>query len=454
MPTIPKAERKVERTALRGVQQQGASREAFGGGIGKSITQAGDVIGKIQLDALAEQNEARAKELDVEFSQSLRAMQFDPQQGYYNKRGKDAFDYQPLFTQATQELTTQFLEKADNDSQRMMLSKVMQQRVTRAQDGVARHAFKEYNAWIDGASVARADDAMQEAIVNYSNPKYVKQLRQSGRSEIINVGQRQGKDQEAINNDLKEYDSNIHLGTIDTLIQQDIKAARAYFDENKDEIDGRKLAGVMRKLKVAEKGDLATSREDYSTLTKMSMLNQNEFINVDLAEYELSDADFKKFENQQVSLYRNRAKSDEKNSDLRRAMTLSRNSLKNAGINVTPKAGTKQAKKLSQYEGQLFIDINKFVATNKRAPNKVEMYEIIDNLLTTTDIPGAGKFGFFSKESFKFENEIVDFDEIPEEMVDRIRSDYAKDYKKYVPTESEIRQSYTNKLFKNAKGSK
>lgn len=449
MPTVPKAERQVQRAPLRGVQQSGADRSAFGSGIAKGLNAVNSVV----LDQLAVQNETKAKELDVEFSKSLRAMQFDPKSGYYAKRGEDAYKYQPLFEQATEELRKTFLEQAENVSQASMLDKVMQARITRARDGVSRHAMKEYQSWVDNASNARAEDSLQEAIVNYNDTKFVNQLRTSGRNEIITVGQRNGKDQEVINAELKDYDSKLHAGTVQHLIQLDTKEARAYFDEHKDDIDGRVQYKLLRSLKIAEKGDLATSREDYAVLSKMAAFEVDKFIHEDLAKYELSDADFKKFENSQVSAQRSKSKHDEKYSGIKRAMGLASNTLKAAGIKTTGKLSKKKARQLDQFQGELLLDIKQWESENKRAPNDQETLGIIDSLLIKGRVPGTGIAGFFQDEPFLFEDEsaIVNIDEVPNDMKIKIISRFNALHKRQ-PTEKEIETSYTNYILKRKVG--
>jgi hypothetical protein len=445
MPTIPKSDDPVQLQPLRGARQSLAGGPgAFGDSVGRGISQMSESVDKIAFEELARQNEAKTKELDVEFSKSLRAMQYDPQQGYYAKRGKDAYDYQPLFEKATEKLRDDFIARAENESQRDMLSKVLSQRVQRAQDGVSRHALKEYNAWIDGTALSRAEDAMQEAIVSYNDPKYVNQLKVSGRNEIINVGQRAGKDQEAINNDLKEYDSKIHVGTVEHIMQLDVGEAREYFEANKDEIDGREQSKLLRKLKVAEKGDLATSRADYAALSHMAAFEPEKFINEELSKYELSDTDFKRFENAQVTAKRSKTKHDDKMSGIKRAMSLSDNALRAAG--VIPKKRTKKSdERINQFQGQLLLDIEEFRRENGRGPNDDEILKMTDSLLIRGKVPGTGIAGFFQDEAYMFENEeaVVDIDEVPEDMQVKIRDSFKRKYGR-APTEKEIEYSYTN----------
>lgn len=450
MPKVPQAERTVRTVEGPDVYQRStASPQSMGVGVGQSLQGVGDMTSRLALDELALQNETRTKELDVEFNGSLRALQFAPQSGYYNRKGQDAFESAPVFEQATEELRLQFLEKADNPSQARMLDQVMQQRISRAKDGVSRHAQKEYQSWINGAAQARINDSIQDSIVNYNNPEFLQTLRASGRNEILTRAERTGQDPAVTQEELRLYDSDIHAGTVTHLIQIDPREAEAYFEEHKDAIDGTKHATLRRALRVAKHGDLATDWAHYSELATMSVENQTDFITLNLDEYDLSNSHRAYFMNLQRTVLNNRAKGNEQVRSMTQIRTLAKSSLEAAGINTTPK-GEKRKKRLDSFYGAALEELEYYRSTHDgRDPTEIEMQEIIDRLLIKGSIPGSGLnvlgTTWFEDEAFMFESEeqvLIPLDEVPDADREAIRAAYRAEAKRD-PTDEEIRQTYT-----------
>jgi len=455
MPKVPLiTTQQVKQEALPNVRlNTRASPDAFGANIAAAIEGVGNVAGQIALNEFNEQNKAKAKELEVNFSKSARALLFDPENGYFNKKGEYAFQYQPVAEKAVDELIKQTIDNAETPQQKSMLMQSLSVRAEKMKLDIQRHAAKEYEAWKDAASKARIDDSIEEAAASYENPEYVNLLIETGRNEIYEMAQRGGQDAEQTNAQLKEYQSKLRTAIIDRMMLDDPKRAEAYFKEYKDEIGGRDQTAILRKLKIAKYGDLATDWGDYAELMDMSINDRSKFLTVDLNKYQLSAKHMSQMINLQRTVAGNQAKADEQVRGIGEAMSLAKASLAAAGIKMDAKAPKAHRELVQQFQGALLREIDAYRNANDgRFPSEPDVKGMIDSLLIKGTYPDDRTLGFIlpDKEGYVFQGPdddgkvvLVPYDEIPEDHRSAIKK--ALDAAGKSSDELSVRKIYTQK---------
>lgn len=458
MPTIPKAERSVRVGAVGVPQQKFAPSSVFKTGDPELIKNVSDTVFTAQLKELTAQNETKARELDNEFRNTISNSLYSQENGYYNKRGQDAFVAKPVLEQTHQELYKQFVERAENPEQAAMFSKVAQARMASVKGTVDSYAHKEYQAWQDSAKSASIVNDVNEAVLRFDDPKFVGLMRQSGENKIQELGISQGKEGPQIADEVNKFHSDINVGIVERMIPLDVTAARAKYEEfsaAKGFYEHKQETALLRKLKIAEKGDLATDRIHYSEINKIAANDPAKFVNLDLSTYELSDKDYKKFDNDQRVAQKNINTHNEKYSDIRRALTLSGNLLKKAKIQPTGKSSVR-AKQLADFESKLIIKIEEFKSVNKRAPEDAELLKMTTGMLSDAYVPGGGLFGYFNKDDVKlFEDKAarIHIDDIDDDIKAKISDSYRRTLKRD-PSDREIEDTYTRSLRSVKSGAK
>lgn len=449
MPTIPQAERTVERKALGTPTLQGQSNDPslFGGNVANAVQDVNNAVTNIQLQELAEQNQARALEIDNQFRESLGALQYNNESGYYNKRGRDAVDGYDQFQQATEELYSGFLGQAENSSQQLMLAKSMRNRVNQVKGGAQRYQMKELQTWKDNAAKESIKNDITEAVTNYLDEDYVGLMRTSGESKIRELGRTLGLDGDQINANIKDFNSDVSVGIVERMIPEDVRGAREQYNEyvKSREITGLAQTALLRKLKVAEKGDLATNRAHYTEIMGIATSDPEAFTQLDLNAYDLSDSLFVKLTNDQRTARFKKDKHNEKYTGIKRAMGLAASQLKSAGI-TTGKMTRNKAEKVAEFQGELLLQMKEYEAKTGEAPDEPTQLRMIRDLLRKGNVEGTGIGGFFEDEAFLFEgkeNTIIDIDNIDEDAQNEIRERFKVIHKRD-PSDEEIERSYTN----------
>lgn len=239
-----------------GYQQINATPDAFGAGA--ALQQAGAMVGKAAetADRAAirigtEDNEAAAKAADTTFNGTLRGTLFDPEKGYLNLKGKDAVDaYKP---------TMEALQKARDDAAgtikspeaRRMFLDIAQRRQDAALDTMAKHAAIERRTFLDGVSIARATDAGSDAVAYAADPAKREASLNVGRAEIIQFGADHGESPEVTRSKLRDYQTKAYVGIVKRMAVDDPMGAKAYYEANRQKIDGQQQGPIESLLKEA-----------------------------------------------------------------------------------------------------------------------------------------------------------------------------------------------------------
>jgi hypothetical protein len=233
---------------------------AFGGNQARDLQVAGayldkasDSLGNIALRMQAEDNETKAREIDTEFNTALRGVLYDPQNGYYAKRGKDAYDSTVPTLKAIDELRGEYLGRAGNNKQmQAMLGRVLQARIDGVSDGIARHSSVQRLAWIDSAQKAVIDDAKEAGATYFNEDKLRDQEYFRGRNSLMEDAQAKGEPPEVVTRRLKDYDSEFNSRVVRRYISTDDPVgAQRYYQANITKFQGDDNIKLEREIKDA-----------------------------------------------------------------------------------------------------------------------------------------------------------------------------------------------------------
>lgn len=147
-----------------------ATPESFGGQVGQTLQQAGNML---QQHAVARQQIINAANVD-----DVYANQFDPafRQKYMDflkLKGKDAETAFPEFQRDMHDLLTDTAAGLPNAQQQHTFNEVARRRMMSDLDGMARHAASETNNWIASTTDASGGVYMNRIVDNRNNPDKV-----------------------------------------------------------------------------------------------------------------------------------------------------------------------------------------------------------------------------------------------------------------------------------------
>ena len=203
-----------------------------------------------------EDAEREARDLDTQFSKAIRTLQLgdgtDANAGYLSLRGQSAIDGREAHLKALEALQETMLEKASSDRVRGLVSRAFTSRLESALDTSVRHfgrqrdvaddaSFNAHQAAIaDDAAVlgGRGDDKGVEALAALAGAQAAAYAEQTGADPAFEA-------EAAI--------TNILVAEIDRRALDDPDAAREFFEDHREDIDGRQHIKIEKMLVFAER---------------------------------------------------------------------------------------------------------------------------------------------------------------------------------------------------------
>lgn len=234
------------RTRAMGVPQvQVAPEESLGGDLARPVTQAATQIWqKTQDDA----DTAALMEAESSLSQWQTHTLFNPDNGVYTRKGKNAIDI-------TNQTLPQFQQQVDtisngltNDRQRTRFGQIAQSQANRFNGELNRYEYGERQVFYKQAEDATLDAATQSAVAYYDNPQQVAYYQNKGTRTIAMQGERNGEAPEMTQEKVLKYNSGINTAVIGRLMQNDPLAAQRYYAKSYDGMTGEDQAKVTKLL--------------------------------------------------------------------------------------------------------------------------------------------------------------------------------------------------------------
>ncbi len=217
---------------------------------GAALGQAAQNLEAARVRLQAEDDETQARELDARFNADLRTLLYDPEKGYYARRGKDAYEGVVPTLKAIDDLKKGYVDQGANRQQQMMLTRTLQARVDGVSDGIARHASVQRLAWIDTANQAVVADAKTSGATYFNDDKLRGQEYMRGRNSVIEGSQKAGEPEEVLVKKLRDYDSDFHSGVVRRYIStDDPNGAQRYYDANRKAFTGDDAIRLEKELK-------------------------------------------------------------------------------------------------------------------------------------------------------------------------------------------------------------
>ncbi|RLW53897.1 MAG: hypothetical protein B6D76_09395 [gamma proteobacterium symbiont of Stewartia floridana] len=239
MPTIPSR----EPSALPEIQQTAPNNinvtpQRLSGGAGQVARNTSEVLHQRARELHVTEQETIAKDLDVTFADNLREILDDPDNGYLNKQGREAYDTHNDIRKQVSKLRQKHQSTLKPGSiSADLFRKVADSRVEHAFNSIAKHASNQLRIWQDDTYKARLLASIDDATVNRDDPAQVRLAINTGFAEIQEAGGRNGWAPEVMELRKQSFATDLHTQIIQRIVSEDLEAAQAYYQDNQKEID-------------------------------------------------------------------------------------------------------------------------------------------------------------------------------------------------------------------------
>ena len=208
--------------------------------MGNALSGAANELLKIHMAEQAKADDIAVLDASNRWAEDITGFLNDPEKGIYTRMGKGAKGATGDTAKHLDEIEREISKGLENDRQRELFKRfVMRDRLSRI-EGVSRHERSEFNKY----RLQVADDSVNTAISSISASPYDEETFQAELDRAENaifsiIGDR---GEEIVSEKVKSLHSAAHEARLTGILQDNPRAAEAYFKENKDKIDGQRHA--------------------------------------------------------------------------------------------------------------------------------------------------------------------------------------------------------------------
>lgn len=229
-----------------------APLSAFGGG---PIVNALGTLAKVGLGISERADEASAEEAAVQFEREKNQLFFNPENGYFNTSGRNAFDGAQPAQEALEKLQKTRGEGLSVNA-RKMFDRIATRHVTAGAADIGRHASKGLEAWEVGGIEASVENSIESAALYWSDEREMRIQNVAGRSSILELSKRQGWGSEETAEKLQTFDSSFISAAISGAVNSSADEAAGLLDKFGDKLEGPMRVKVEKQIeakRVSEK---------------------------------------------------------------------------------------------------------------------------------------------------------------------------------------------------------
>lgn len=178
-----------------------------------------------------------AEEAIVAFEKDKNDLFFNPESGYFNTQGKNAYDNASAATESLNELKKRYGENL-NENARNLFNKSADAQILRSQSDIARHSSKGLKAWEVATVQAQVENTIENSSLYWNQPDKLRVQNALGRQHVIDAANLEGVGAEATNERLQTYDSTFFKGTINAAVSNSSAEGQAALDQYGDKLEG------------------------------------------------------------------------------------------------------------------------------------------------------------------------------------------------------------------------
>jgi len=252
---MPKVEQygaqRVDTQNVRGPRASGVAAGAFGGPIAQGIGDLGEGLMKFGI----RRDTTEAEDALIKFERAKNDMFFNPETGYFNKQGRDAYDGAKETTKSLDALRRQFYDGLTTQGARDAFDKVAQNHVTRGQADIMQHATKGMLAWETATIEAQAENAIESGSLYFNDPKELAVNHELGRQAVVEAAKLKGLDGEVLAENLQSFTSSYYTAAIGTGIDKGYAQGKALLEAHKKKLEGPDLRKLESALEAKRKSE-------------------------------------------------------------------------------------------------------------------------------------------------------------------------------------------------------
>lgn len=241
-------------------------------GLFKGLTQVAQSFTEMQSRISTTQ----AEEAALKFEQTKNKLFFDPDSGYFNTQGRDAYDNAGTIREQLAKAREELGASLSDPVARREYDRVTKNHYVRSERDIMAHATKGMKAWEIATINAQTENAVENASLYWNNPDDLRVQRAVGRQAIIEASQLEGVGAEVMNERLQTFESSFATAAVTAATVSSAAEGRETLEKHRERIEGPDLVKLEKMIKSQETAEKTRSDARQATLTATRLVDQYE----------------------------------------------------------------------------------------------------------------------------------------------------------------------------------
>lgn len=250
MPQVPRIQSQVQTSTGPDFRvNTSANRDAFGLGAGSQAAREGivDLAKSIKNNA----DHVAVLEAENKLTEFENKYLYDPENGMFLKKGKDAFDLPKNLKEEYDKINSQIADSLSNPEQKFAFMQKSQAKRSELEKQTNRHVGVQIQEYDDQVTNSMLELERNAAVNSYQDPDRIFMSIDKQKQEIMKYGDRHGLPTEMITAKVQDAESKTHAGIVSRMLtNQDDVNAEAYFEANKKYLTPNHLEQVQKELEI------------------------------------------------------------------------------------------------------------------------------------------------------------------------------------------------------------
>jgi hypothetical protein len=213
-----------------------------------------------------------AEEALVAFERDKNNLFFNPENGYFNTQGKNAFDNATAANDALAKLKQQYGDGLNENAKRMF-DKSADVHITRGQADIARHSAKGLKAWEVATIRSQVENTVENASLYWNQPDQLAVQNALGRQAVIDAAELEGIGPEATAERLQTYDSSFAKAAITAATGNSAAEGQQMLDKHGDRLEGPDKLKLEKDIAAKQKAEKIQADSQQAILTGTKLVD-------------------------------------------------------------------------------------------------------------------------------------------------------------------------------------
>jgi len=216
---------------------------------------------------------ASAEEAAVAFEREKNDIFFNPESGYLNTSGRDAFEGAGGVKTSLDELKkkhSQGLSPAALQS----FGRIADNQITRSIVDIDRHSSKNLKAWELSTINASVENTLENASLYWNDAERLGVQRELGRQSILDAAQLSGDSVEATNEKLQNFESSFSVNAVSNAIDHGSQSGKEALNQFEDRLEPNDLRKLQNQLKKREEAEQVQRDANFSIQFSRRLIDQ------------------------------------------------------------------------------------------------------------------------------------------------------------------------------------